>query len=141
MMYIEEDFARLLQSILFIGVFTYINILFFPKYYIYLFKLKKAEGVILSFVKVDSTKGLDRYHLEIEYSTNYTKINTKVIYEAFFLVRKEHPEVGKKIQIRYNPQNPYEVASISNSIAILELCVLMLSWISLLFIFFYYLGI
>jgi hypothetical protein len=119
----------LLLSILVIAFNTLITILLLPKYYKYLTQFKKTEGTILALKKIDRIEGRYLYDLEVEFSTDYNQVRTKVSYSAI-----KDPEIGQKIQIRYNPQNPYEAISINTKQIKIVLFILIYSWISAIFI-------
>ena len=128
----------LILSISLIGFITLINIILLPKYYKYLTKFKKTEGIILSLKKTDRIKRKNYYDLEVEFSTDYNQVRTKVTYSSY-----KDPEIGQKIEIRYNPQNPYEAFLISTTQIKIVLFILIYAWIStiLSIIFIYFLAI
>jgi hypothetical protein len=89
----------LILSIALIAFNTLITILLLPKYYKYLTQFKKTEGTILAFKKIDRIRDRYLYDLEVEFSTDYNQVRTKVAYSAI-----KDPEIGQKIEIRYNPK-------------------------------------
>jgi len=120
--------------IIFIIAFTLlITIYVFKENYDYLTKFKQTEATILSIketiirTKKDS-QGYQRtekkYVIEVEFLADGQKIKKEIIYYRY-------PKVGEKIEIRYNPQNPYEVTTESTSSIIFGLSFLILFWILL----------
>jgi hypothetical protein len=91
--------------------------------------------IILALKKIDRKKDYYLYDLQVEFSADYNQVRTKVNYSAI-----KDPEIGQKIEIRYNPQNPYEAISINTKKINMILSILIYNWIFAIFtiIFFYF---
>ncbi len=103
------------------------------KYYDYLTKFKQTEATVLSIKEtiIRTYKDSDgyrrtekKYRIEVEFSVDGQKIKKEIIYSTY-------PIVGQKIEIRYNPQNPYEVTTESTSSIIFGISFLIFFWILL----------
>jgi hypothetical protein len=101
--------------IIFIAFTLLITIPALKKYYDYLTKFKQTQATVLSIKETiirtyEDSEGYKRtekeYVIEVEFSVDGQKIKKEIIYNRY-------PKVGEKIEIRYNPQNPYEVTTIT----------------------------
>jgi hypothetical protein len=99
--------------IIFIAFTLLITIPALKKYYDYLTKFKQTQATVLSIKETiirtyEDSEGYKRtkkeYKIEVEFSVGGQKIKKEIIYNRY-------PTVGQKIEIRYNPQNPYEVTA------------------------------
>jgi len=64
------------------------------------------------------------YVIEVEFLVDGQKIKKEIIYNRY-------PTVGQKIEIRYNPQNPYEVTAESTSSIKFVISFIIFFWILL----------
>jgi len=120
--------------IIFIIAFTLlITIYVFKENYDYLTKFKQTEATVLSIKDIiiktkQDSKGYRRtekeYVIEVEFSLDGQKIKKKIIYYRY-------PRVGEKIEIRYNPQNPYEFTAESTFSIIFAISFIIFYWILL----------
>jgi hypothetical protein len=140
--------------IIFIIAFTLlITIPVLKKYYDYLTKFKQTEATVLSIKDIiirtykdsdgyrrtdedsdgywrtyEDSHGYQRtekeYKIEVEFSVDGQKIKKEIIYYRY-------PKVGQKIEIRYNPQNPYEVTAESTSSIKFVISFIIFYWILL----------
>jgi hypothetical protein len=120
--------------IIFIIAFTLlITIYVFKENYDYLTKFKQTEATVLSIKDIiiktnKDSKGYKRtekeYVIEVEFLVDGQKIKKEIIYYRY-------PTVGQKIEIRYNPQNPYEVTAESTFSIIFAISFIIFYWILL----------
>ena len=120
--------------IIFIIAFSLlINIYVLKENYDYLTKFKQTEATVLSIKETiirtyKDSKGYRRtekkYVIEVEFSVDGKKIKKEIIYSRY-------PIVGEKIEIRYNPQNPYEVTTEITSSIIFAISLIIFFWILL----------
>jgi len=97
-------------------VFTLLKTIpLFKENYDYLTKFKQTEATVLSIKDIiiktrKDSKGYRRtekeYVIEVEFSVDGQKIKKEIIYSRYL-------KVGEKIEIKYNPQNPYEFTTIT----------------------------
>ncbi len=139
--------------IIFIAFSLLITIPVLKKYYDYLTKFKQTEATVLSIKDIiirtyEDSDGYrrtdedsDGYWRTDKDSDGYRRTEKEYVIEVEFLVdgqkiKKEiiyyrYPKVGQKIEIRYNPQNPYEVTTESTFSIIFGLSFLIFFWILL----------
>jgi len=104
----------------------------FKENYYYLTKFKQTEATVLSIKETATITYIDEgyrrtekeYVIEVEFSVDGQKIKKEIIYYRY-------PKVGQKIEIRYNPQNPYEVIAESTSSIIFAISFIIFFWILL----------
>jgi len=105
----------------------------FKENYDYLTKFKQTEATVLSIKNIiiktyKDSKGYKRtekeYVIEVEFLVDGQKIKKEIIYNRY-------PTVGQKIEIRYNPQNPYEVTAESTSSIKFVISFIIFFWILL----------
>ena len=105
----------------------------FKENYYYLTKFKQTQATVLSIKETvtrtyKDSKGYKRiekeYVIEVEFSVDGQKIKKEIIYSRY-------PTVGEKIEIRYNPQNPYEVIVESTFSIIFAISFIIFFWILL----------
>ncbi len=103
------------------------------KYYDYLTKFKQTEATVLSIKQTitrtyKDSSGYRRtekeYVIEVEFLVDGQKIKKEIICSTY-------PIVGQKIEIRYNPQNPYEVTAESTSSIKFVISFIIFFWILL----------
>jgi hypothetical protein len=101
--------------------------------YDYLTKFKQTQATVLSIKETiiriyEDSEGYRRtekeYVIEVEFSVDGQKIKKEIIYNRY-------PTVGQKIEIRYNPQNPYEVTAESTSSIKFVISFIIFYWILL----------
>jgi hypothetical protein len=126
-------FAKTVIIIFIIAYTLLITIPVFKKYYDYLTKFKQTEATVLSIKKTiiktkKDSKGYRRtekkYVIEVEFSVDGQKIKKEIIYNRY-------PKVGEKIEIRYNPQNPYKFKAKSTFSIIFVISFIIFYWILL----------
>jgi hypothetical protein len=126
-------FARTGIIIFIISFSLLITIYVLKQKYEYLTKFKQTEATVLSIKEIiiktkKDSEGYRRtekeYVIEVEFLVDGQKIKKEIIYYRY-------PKVGQKIEIRYNPQNPYEVIAESTSSIIFAISFLIFFWISL----------
>jgi hypothetical protein len=120
--------------IIFIIAFTLLKTIpVFKENYYYLTKFKQTEATVLSIKETvtrtyKDSEGYKRtekeYVIEVEFSVDGQKIKKEIIYSRY-------PTVGEKIEIRYNPQNPYEVTTITTITSQLIILGILLIWLLL----------
>jgi hypothetical protein len=113
----------------------------FKENYYYLTKFKQTEATVLSIKETvtrtykysKSYKRTEKeyvirtekeYKIEVEFLVDGKKIKKEIIYSR-------HPTVGEKIEIRYNPQNPYEVTTIPTIASQLIILMILCFWLIL----------
>ncbi len=125
--------ARTGIIIFIIAFYLLITIYVLKKNYDYLTKFKQTEATVLSIKEIiiethKDSEGYERtekkYRIEVEFLVDGQKIKKEIIYYRY-------PKVGQKIEIRYNPQNPYEVTTESTSSIIFGMSFLIFFWILL----------
>ena len=84
--------------------------------------------IILALKKIDRKKDYYSCDLEVEFSTDYNQVRTKVTYSS-----REKPEIGQKIEIRYNPQSPYQAVSFTDKEIKISISILTFAWIFTIF--------
>jgi len=113
-----SDGAKVFITI-FIAFGLIITIPTLKKYNDYLTKYESTKATILSVKK----KIVKTYYEDHEGTTTKYKITTYKIEIKFFVDNKEikkvvsydkYPRVGEKIEIKYNPQNPNQVTTMSD---------------------------
>lgn len=112
---------------------TLITILSLPDLYKYLTKFKKTEATILAIEKINKKNSKQGgyyylYDLQVEFSTGYNQVRTKVTYSSY-----EKPEIGQKIEIRYNPQNHYQAVSFTDKEIKTSISILIFAWVFTIF--------
>jgi len=119
--------------IIFISFTLLITVPALKKYYDYLTKFKQTQATVLSIKETiirtyEDSEGYKRtekeYKIEVEFSVDGQKIKKEIIYNRY-------PTVGEKIEIRYNPQNPYEVTSESTFTIKFAISFIIFFWILL----------
>jgi hypothetical protein len=120
--------------IIFIIAFTLlITIYVFKENYDYLTKFKQTEATVLSIKETIIETDVDfegyvytttKYKMEVEFSVDGQKIKKEIIYYRY-------PKVGQKIEIRYNPRNPYEVTTESTFTITIKFAIIIFFWIFL----------
>jgi TM2 domain-containing membrane protein YozV len=119
--------------IIFIAFTLLITIPALKKYYDYLTKFKQTQATVLSVRETiirtyEDSEGYKRtekeYKIEVEFSVDGQKIKKVIIYNRY-------PTVGQKIEIRYNPQNPYEVTAESTFTIKFAISFIIFFWILL----------
>jgi hypothetical protein len=119
--------------IIFIAFTLLITIPALKKYYDYLTKFKQTQATVLSIKETiirtyEDSEGYKRtekeYKIEVEFSVDGQKIKKEIIYSRY-------PTVGQKIEIRYNPQNPYEVTAESTFTIKFAISFIIFFWILL----------
>jgi Tfp pilus assembly protein PilE len=139
--------------IIFIAFTLLITIPALKKYYDYLTKFKQTQATVLSIKETiirtykdsDGYRRTDedsdgywrtnedshayqrtekKYVIEVEFSVDGQKIKKEIIYSRY-------PTVGQKIEIRYNPQNPYEVTAESTFTIKFAISFIIFFWILL----------
>jgi hypothetical protein len=119
--------------IIFIAFTLLITIPALKKYYDYLTKFKQTQATVLSIKETiirtyEDSQGHQRtareYKIEVEFSVDGQKIKKEIIYNRY-------PTVGQKIEIRYNPQNPYEVTAESTFTIKFAISFIIFFWILL----------
>jgi TM2 domain-containing membrane protein YozV len=119
--------------IIFIAFTLLITIPALKKYYDYLTKFKQTQATVLSIKETiirtyEDSEGYKRtekeYKIEVEFSVDGQKIKKEIIYNRY-------PKVGEKIEIRYNPQNPYEVTAESTFTIKFAISFIIFFWILL----------
>jgi len=125
--------ARTGIIIFIIAFYLLITIYLFKENYDYLTKFKQTEATVLSIKDIiiktrKDSKGYEhtekKYVIEVEFLVDGQKIKKEIIYYRY-------PKVGQKIEIRYNPQNPYEVTTESTFSIIFGISFLIFFWILL----------
>jgi|GEM_PF-1718318 hypothetical protein len=113
----------------------------FKENYYYLTKFKQTEATVLSIKKTVTRTYKDykgykptekeyvirtekKYVIEVEFSVDGQKIKKQIIYYRY-------PTVGEKIEIRYNPQNPYEFTTIPTVASQLIILMILAFWLFL----------
>jgi len=105
----------------------------FKENYDYLTKFKQTEATVLSIKDIiiktyKDSKGYKRtekeYVIEVEFLVDGQKIKKEIIYSRYL-------KVGEKIEIKYNPQNPYEVTAITTIGSQLIILGILLIWLFL----------
>jgi hypothetical protein len=105
----------------------------FKENYYYLTKFKQTKATVLSIKETvtrtyKDSKGYKRtekeYVIEVEFSVDGQKIKKEIIYSRY-------PTVGEKIEIRYNPQNTYEVTTITTITSQLIILGILFIWLLL----------
>jgi hypothetical protein len=119
--------------IIFIAFTLLITIPALKKYYDYLTKFKQTQATVLSVRETiirtyEDSEGYKRtekeYKIEVEFSVDGQKIKKVIIYNRY-------PTAGQKIEIRYNPQNPYEVTAESTFTIKFAISFIIFFWILL----------
>jgi predicted tellurium resistance membrane protein TerC len=119
--------------IIFIAFTLLITIPALKKYYDYLTKFKQTQATVLSIKETiirtyEDSEGYKRtekeYKIEVEFSVDGQKIKKEIIYNRY-------PTVGQKIEVRYNPQNPYEVTAESTFTIKFAISFIIFFWILL----------
>jgi hypothetical protein len=119
--------------IIFIVFTLLITIPVFKENYDYLTKFKQAQATVLSIKETIIETDVDfegyvytttKYKIEVEFSVDGQKIKKEIIYDR-------STTVGEKIEIRYNPRNPYEVTTESTFTITIKFAIIIFFWIFL----------
>jgi len=119
--------------IIFIIAFTLLKTIpLFKENYDYLTKFKQTEATVLSIKETATITYIDEgyrrtekeYLIEVEFSVDGQKIKKEIIYSRYL-------KVGEKIEIKYNPQNPYEVTTITTINSQLIILFILFIWLLL----------
>jgi hypothetical protein len=129
----NQPTLKISTIIIIIAYSLLITIPVFKKYYDYLTKFKQTQATVLSIKETIIETNVDfegykytttKYKIEVEFSVDGQKIKKVMIYNRY-------PTVGQKIEIRYNPQDPYEVTTESTFTITIKFAIIIFFWILL----------